>query len=80
MGKWFDAERAPSWCALDAVEFEVDVDVAGAAAGGNVADDDEVAEMARKQEWAEWLEKVVAHDRWPKSHVAGCSITYGFAL
>ncbi|KAJ7854046.1 hypothetical protein B0H14DRAFT_3449834 [Mycena olivaceomarginata] len=44
-----------------AVEFEVDVDVAGAAAGGDVADDEEAAEMARKREWAEWLEKVVAH-------------------
>jgi hypothetical protein len=45
---------------LDAVEFEVDVDVAGAAAGGDAADSEAAAEMARNGEWAEWLEKVVA--------------------
>jgi hypothetical protein len=60
---------------LDAVEFEVDVDVAGAAASGDVADD-EAAEMARKGEWAEWLEKVV-HDRWRRWWVAGVCASDG---
>ncbi|KAJ7731965.1 hypothetical protein B0H14DRAFT_3899158 [Mycena olivaceomarginata] len=58
----FDVERARP---------PVIVDVAGAAAGGDVADDEEAAEMARKREWAEWLEKVVAHDRWTRWWVAG---------
>jgi hypothetical protein len=46
---------------LDTVEFEVIVDVAGAAAGEDVANNEEVAEMAKKREWAEWLEVVVAY-------------------
>ncbi|KAJ7854038.1 hypothetical protein B0H14DRAFT_3652103 [Mycena olivaceomarginata] len=36
-------------------------DALDAVLAGGAAADDEVAEMAKKREWAEWLEKVVAH-------------------
>jgi hypothetical protein len=61
--KCFDVERArppgafPAICALEAV-VGVELGTWGGAAGGNVADDEEAeADMARKREWAEWLEK-----------------------